>query len=168
MTVRVVSMVMAAGVVAMLAAGTVIVSQVRSQLFDREVTTAVDLFEASRSNAQASFDSLTSPTAAEIQDEANQIVQAQYDPIRAVMGATMLRAPDQSDSLLPILEPYTQSPVEIRDLISTELRAAVPNSDAIHWQSVALPASSGGPNPGIIVGAPLNVEGAGTYADNVA
>ncbi len=168
MTVRVVSMVMAAGVVAMLAAGTVIVSQVRSQLFDREVTTAVDLFEASRSNAQASFDSLTSPTAAEIQDEANQIVQAQYDPIRAVMGATMLRAPDQSDSLLPILEPYTQSPVEIRDLISTELRAAVPHSDAIHWQSVALPASSGGTNPGIIVGAPLNVQGAGTYEYYVA
>ncbi|MGO1590579.1 MAG: MtrAB system histidine kinase MtrB [Ancrocorticia sp.] len=168
LTVRVVSLVMAAGVVAMLAAGTVIVSQVRSQLFEREVTTAVDLFEASRSNAQTTFDAMGSPTVGEIQDEANAIVQAQYDPIRAVMGAAMMRAPDQSESALPILEPYTQSSVAIRDLISPELRTAIPNSEGIHWQSVALPNSSGGTSPGIVVGAPLNVQGAGTYEYYVA
>ena len=168
LTVRVVSLVMAAGVVAMLAAGTVIVSQVRTQLFEREVTTAVDLFDASLSNAQATFDSLASPTAAQIQDEANTIVRAQYDPIRAVMGATMLRAPDQADSSLSILEPYTDSPVEIRTLITDEMREAVRGSDSIQWQSVALPNSSGPSSPGIVVGATVNVQGAGTYEYYVA
>lgn len=168
LTVRVVSLVMAAGVVAMLAAGTVIVSQVRTQLFEREVTTAVDLFDASLSNAQATFDSLASPTAAQIQDEANTIVRAQYDPIRAVMGATMLRAPDQADSSLSILEPYTDSPLEIRTLITDEMREAVRGSDSIQWQSVALPNSSGPSSPGIVVGATVNVQGAGTYEYYVA
>lgn len=168
LTVRVVSLVMAAGVVAMLAAGTVIVSQVRTQLFEREVTTAVDLFQASRSNAQASFDALSSPTTSQIQDEADALVRAQYDPIRSVMGAAMLRAPDQSDSSLPIMEPYTNSSIEIRDLVTPEMRKSIPYSDAIHWQSVSLPDGSGGSSPGIVVGAALNVQGAGTYEYYVA
>lgn len=50
---------------------TVIVSQVRSQLFDREVTTAVDLFGGLQIKCAGQFRfTLTSPTAAEIQDEA--------------------------------------------------------------------------------------------------
>ena len=54
LTVRVVSLVMAAGLASMLAAGTIIVSQVRSQLFDRAVTSVVDLFESSRAGASVS------------------------------------------------------------------------------------------------------------------
>ena len=163
LTVRVVSLVMAAGLASMLAAGTVIVSQVRSQLFDRSVSSVVDLYESSRSNAQAAFSASNSPTVSDIEQIAMAIVESQYDPIRSVMGAAMLRAPGTDDSAFPILDPYTESSIEIRDLISPQMRDVVPTSNSVHWQSVALPRSGGGTNPGIIVGAPLNVPGAGTF-----
>ncbi len=168
LTVRVVSLVMAAGLASMLAAGTVIVSQVRSQLFDRSVASVVDMYEASRSNAQARLDASNSPTAGQIQLIANQIIEDQYDPTRAVMGAAMLRAAGVDDSTFPILDPYTKSSIEIRDLISPQMREVVPTSNSVHWQSVALPRSGGGTNPGVIVGAPLNVPGAGTFEYYVA
>ncbi|MFT0846453.1 MtrAB system histidine kinase MtrB [Actinomycetaceae bacterium L2_0104] len=168
LTVRVVSLVMAAGLASMLAAGTVIVSQVRSQLFDRSVKSVVDLYEASHSNAQAYFDALSSPTASNIERIAMDILESQYDPVRSVVGAAMLRAPGSDESALPILDPYTKSSIGIRDLISTEMREVVPTSNAVQWQSVALPRSGGGTNPGIIVGAPLNVPGAGTFEYYVA
>ena len=163
LTVRVVSLVMAAGLVSMLTAGGVIVSQVRSQLFDRSVTSVVDLFASSRAGAQAYFDAMNSPTSSQIQQAASEIIQAQYDPRRSVMGAALLRTPSQDDSTLPVLEAVTDSAVQIHGLISPEMRAAVPSSDSVHWQSVALANADGATNPGIIVGAPINVQGAGTF-----
>ena len=163
LTVRVVSLVMAAGLASMLAAGTIIVSQVRSQLFDRAVTSVVDLFESSRAGAQAHFDAMNSPTSSQIQQAASEIIQAQYDPRRSVMGAALLRTPSQDDTTLPVLEAVTDSAVQIHGLISPEMRAAVPSSDSVHWQSVALSGADGNINPGIIVGSPINVQGAGTF-----
>ena len=168
LTVRVVSLVMAAGLVSMLTAGMVIVSQVRSQLFDRSVTSVVDLFASSRAEAQAYFDAMSSPTSSQIQQAASEIIQAQYDPRRSVMGAALLRTPSQDDTTLPVLEAVTDSAVQIHDLISPEMRAAVPSSNSVHWQSVALSGADSAVTPGIIVGAPITVQGAGTFEYYVA
>ena len=163
LTVRVVSMVMAAGIISMLAAGAVIVSQVRSQLFDRAVTAVVDEFESSLTAAKSAFDNTTSNTAAEMQGLVRTVIAPFSDPARSAIGATMLRSPNQPAEAFQILEPFTQSSAQIRSLITDDMRSAVPGSDSVHWQSVAVPGQSGETAPGIMVGAPLTIPGAGAY-----
>ncbi len=165
LTVRVVTMVMAAGLIAMLAAGSIIVTQVRSQLFDRAVSAVVDEFESSRASAQARFDNAGTITSSEMQRIAGVVVAAE-DPVRSVMGGAMLRSPDQEDGSFQILEP--RSSEKIRSLISQELRSAVPESDAVHWQSISLAGSGSETIPGIMVGAPMDIPGAGEYEFYVA
>lgn len=168
LTVRVVTMVMLAGIISMLAAGSIIASQVRSQLFDRAVTAVVDEFESSRQSAQSLFDNASSITAGEMQPIANSVINALEDPARSAVGAAMVRSPDQDDGTFQILEPATQSSAQIRSLISTDLRESVPGSDSVHWQSIALPGSGGETIPGIMVGASLTIPGAGNYELYVA
>ncbi|MCI2013156.1 MAG: MtrAB system histidine kinase MtrB [Ancrocorticia sp.] len=168
LTVRVVTMVMAAGMVSMLAAGSIIVSQVRSQLFDRAVTAVVDEFEAAKESAQSRFDTASSITAAQMQQIARSVVVSLNDPARSVVDVAILRSPNQTDDSFQILEPSTESSTQVRDLISDELREAVPDSDAVHWQSIALPLENGETAPGIMVGAPLTIPGAGDYELYVA
>lgn len=168
LTVRVVSLVMVAGVLSMLVAGSIIVTQIRSQLFERGVTTVVDQFEAARTSAQAQFDAATSTTAGEVQQIANTVVVSLDDPVRAVIGGAMLRTPGQENTAFQIIEPFTQSSAQIRTLISAKLRKEVPGSDSVHWQSIDLRGKGGISTPGIMVGAPLNLPGAGNYELYVA
>jgi two-component system sensor histidine kinase MtrB len=166
-TVRVVSLVMLAGIVSMVVAGSVIVSQVRSQLFDRAVTSAVDQFEAARASAQSTFGT-TVLTAGQIQQAANELIISQYDPVRSIVGAALLRTPNQDETSFQIAEPSTQSSTQIITLISDEMRQAVPGSTGVLWQSVALPNDNGSTSPGIVAGASLELPGAGQYEFYVA
>ncbi|MCF2705915.1 HAMP domain-containing protein [Arcanobacterium haemolyticum] len=159
---------MVAGMVSMLVAASVIVSQIRSQLFDRAVTTVIDQYESARESAQSQFDSASSPTAGQMQQIAASMIVTLNDPVRSIVGAALLRTPGQPDTSFHIVEPFTQSATQIRTLISSELREAVPGSESVHWQSVSLPAEGREGEPGIIVGAPLTVPGAGNYELYVA
>ncbi len=168
LTVRVVSLIMVTGIASMLIAGGVIVSQIRSQLFDRAVTQAIDQFESARESAQSQFNSAHSPTAGYMQQIAASVIVSLNDPVRSIIGAALLRTPGQENTAFQIVEPFTRSATQIRELISPQLRESTAGAEALHWQSVELPNETQGSKPGIIVGAPLTIPGAGSYELYVA
>ncbi|MDO4888445.1 MAG: MtrAB system histidine kinase MtrB [Actinomycetaceae bacterium] len=169
MTVRVVGVLVVAGIVVIGAVGAFVLSQVRTQLFDRAVSSAVDQFGSARQRAQNTIDAMTVPSSGQLQQLANELVMAQYDPVQSIMGGALLRSSKQSSAQsFEIAEPSTQSSAQIRTLITSDLRSAVSNSTAVHWQSVAVPDGNGKTEPGIVVGAQLRLQGAGVYEFYVA
>jgi len=169
LTVRVVALIVLVGIVFIGLVGAFILSQVRTQLFDRAVTSGVDQFSSTRLKTQRTINSLASPTAGQLQQLANELVLSQYDPVQSIMGGALLRSrAHTSASSFSIAEPSTQSSTRIRTLISAEMRDSVRGSSAVHWQSVALSNEKGRTVPGIVVGGELNLPGAGTYEFYVA
>lgn len=160
---RVVAVVIAVGLVTAVVGSAIVVTEVRSRLFDRSVAALVDQYSTTATQAQYSLDSMNAATAGQIQQYANDLVAGQYDPVQNVYGGALLRTPGQSGTSFTIAEPVTQSTVQIRDLITTDLRKAVRGADgSTFWQSVGL-VDSGHTTPGIIVGSTLRLGGAGNY-----
>lgn len=137
--------------------------QVRDQIFEDRVNSIVDEFGANARAASAQFSSVAASNPGEVQSTANTVVFNLYDPTSSVVGAMMMRSPNQPDGGFAILEPSNTPSVQIRGLVTDEIRDAVVGSTDLHWQSVAVPMPSGDVVPGIVIGAPITVPGSGEY-----
>ncbi|MGV2516597.1 UNVERIFIED_CONTAM: HAMP domain-containing protein, partial [Bacillus subtilis] len=93
---------------------------------------------------------------------ANQLVSSMYDPSRGLLGAVLIRTPDQEPLPTQIFEPATASATQVRPLVSADLRQLVTEGGQIGWQSVNLQ-SDGETIPGIVVGTTLDIRGSGSY-----
>ncbi|WP_054953231.1 MtrAB system histidine kinase MtrB [Flaviflexus massiliensis] len=136
--------------------------QIRNQVYDNRVDSIVEEFGNDARAAQRSFDAIIGSNPGEVQLEANTIVNGLYDPTSSITGVMLMRSDNQESSGLQILEPVT-GPATIRDLVTDELRAQTAHSEALHWQSVEIPSSNGGTNPGIVVGVAITIPGTGNY-----
>ena len=147
--------------------GIAITSQVRTAMFDQAVKSNVEQFSAAAARAQDRFSAATSATAGQTQQVANELVASMYDPARGLMGASLMRSPGQQAGTIQIVEPSTASATAMRSLVSDQLRASMQKSEAMAWQSVAIPKDPKDPHsatdPGIVIGAMLDLPSAGQY-----
>ena len=149
--------------------GTIVLHQVNRQLFDRAVSTHLDQYSSASSRAKAQIETANAPAAGQLQQIANELVASQNNPDGAIVGAALLRSPKQPEATsFEIAEPATESSSRIRTRITAEMKKAVADDDAVHWQSIEVQTSAGNKVPGIIVGSRLNLPGAGYYQFYVA
>lgn len=136
-------------------------SHIRSGLYE-ERQTQILADAARRLNAtQASFDQATVSNSEQVQDVAYRAMQQLRSSVAGAggVGTLLLRDPRTSDaqSINEIVEPG------MRSVVSDELRQAVENKPDFQWQPVAIPASDGDSDPGIVVGTTVNLPIVGTY-----
>lgn len=153
--------IVAAGLLGIVILGFAISTQVRASVFDAAVETNIEQFSTDVQLAQNSFAS-SAPSVGRTQEVANGLVSSMYDPARGVLGAVLLRSPDQPAVATQIFEPATASATRVRSLVSPELRDIVRESDEIGWQSTGIP-DDDSLLPGIVVGTTLEIPGSGTY-----
>ncbi len=153
--------IVAAGLLGIVILGFAISTQVRASVFDAAVETNIEQFSTDVQLAQDRFAS-SSPSVGRTQEVANGLVSSMYDPARGVLGAVLLRSPDQPPVATQIFEPATASATRVRSLVSPELRDIVRESDEIGWQSTGIP-DADSLLPGIVVGTTLEIPGSGTY-----
>ena len=153
--------IVAAGLLGIVILGFAISTQVRASVFDAAVETNIEQFSTDVQLAQDRF-AASSPSVGRTQEVANGLVSSMYDPARGVLGAVLLRSPDQPPVATQIFEPATASATRVRSLVSPELRDIVRESDEIGWQSTGIP-DADSLLPGIVVGTTLEIPGSGTY-----
>ncbi|VEI12890.1 MtrAB system histidine kinase MtrB [Trueperella bialowiezensis] len=161
LSLRVIVSIVAAGVMGIVIMGFAITAQVRASVFDAAVDADVEQFSTDVQLAQDRFGA-SAPSAGRTQEVANTLVASMYDPTRGVLGAVLLRAPDQPAMATQIFEPATASATRVRSLITPELRELVLESSEIGWQSVGIP-DGDSIQPGIIIGTTIDIPGAGLY-----
>lgn len=161
LSLRVIVSIVAAGLLGIVILGFAISTQVRASVFDAAVETNIEQFSTDVQLAQNRFAS-SSPSVGRTQEVANGLVSSMYDPARGVLGAVLLRSPDQPPVATQIFEPATASATRVRSLVSPELRDIVRESDEIGWQSTGIP-DDDSLLPGIVVGTTLEIPGSGTY-----
>lgn len=169
LTARVVASICVIGILLVGLVGTIVLHQVNRQLFDRAVSTHLDQYSSASSRAKAQIETANAPAAGQLQQIANELVASQNNPDGAIVGAALLRSPKQPEATsFEIAEPATESSSRIRTRITAEMKKAVADDDAVHWQSIEVQTSAGNRVPGIIVGSRLNLPGAGYYQFYVA
>lgn len=136
--------------------------QIRNQVFDSRIDSIVEEFGADARSAQQNFSATIGSNPGDVQLRASQIVTSMYDPSSSIIGVLLMRSEDQASTNIQILEPV-RGPAVTRDLVTDELRAQISSSEALHWQSVSIPLSSGETEPGVVIGVSVSIPGAGSY-----
>ncbi|MDO5024965.1 MAG: MtrAB system histidine kinase MtrB [Trueperella sp.] len=146
--------------------GAVIAGQLRGAVFEQNVNLAIEQFYSEASIAQERFNTYSSPTIGEAQQVADQIISSLYDPANGLMGATLVRSPEQ-DTQNQIWENATATATQVRALVTPELRELVNEGEQIAWQSVEIPREDGAA-AGILLGTKLKIPTSGYYELYVA
>jgi two-component system sensor histidine kinase MtrB len=145
---------------AILVIGLYITFSIASNLFESQRDTALDASNSAAAAAQTLLESSDAADRGALQSVLDQAVRT----VQTVSGSSaiaVLREPGQETTLLA---PQDRLAPALSGVISDELRASVQqNADGQFWQSVALAASGGGEEPGVVVGTDLEVPGAGRY-----
>lgn len=160
---RVVTVMMTVAAASVLATTIIGLWQVRDQIFDARIETIVDEFGSDARAADQLFSATIGSNPGEVQETATRLVASIYDPASSVVGAMMMRSPNQATGAFQMPEPSNAQSAAIRGLISDEVRAQTAGSEAIHWQSVAIPNRDGDEDPGVVIGTSIAVPGAGNY-----
>lgn len=158
--------------IAMILIGWVVISVMRSHIFDNIVATDLERYEGSYTSVQALLSTANSPTDTEIQNIADQVISSQYDATHEVIGAVLLLS--VSDTTVQ-LKPSTETTAELRTLISEDFRRDVSKADTPQWRTVDVPdnlhiSKSGGKSDSqvevaraLIIGQVADVPGGGNY-----
>ena len=163
LSLRTIAIILIGGIAAIAIMATAIVSQIKDAVFEQTVQTNIEQFATDAAVAQESFGISTAPTVGQSQLVAVQIVSGMYDPSSGLIGAVLIRSPDQAPNVSQILEPATASATRVRSLVTNELRETTRNDGDIAWQSVAVPNNDGGSNPGVVIGTTIRIPGSGMY-----
>jgi two-component system sensor histidine kinase MtrB len=136
--------------------GAYVTSEIRDGLVDKRVERI--LAEAARdvAAAQERVDASPAETPGDYQQLVNDILESLGVVGGDSRGLVLLRDPN-NESGVPILT--SASDTRLVTLITTDMRDAVEPEGGQFWQNAQLPEGS----PAIVVGAPLDVHGAGAY-----
>lgn len=160
---RVITIFLTVAVAAVALTGGVALWQIRSQMFNDRVDAIVDEFGRDQRAASQRFSSTVGSNPGEVQNTASSIVANIYDPASSVVGAMMMRAPNQAPSGIAIAEPFSAQSTKIRDVITEEMRRQAASPEGLFWQSVAIPNRDGSTAPGVVIGSVISIPGAGDY-----
>lgn len=156
LSLRVISSTLIVGLSAVALLGAYVTSEIRDGLVDKRVERILSESARDVASAQARVDASTAETPGDLQQLVNDVL----DSLGLVGGDTrgMVLLPDPgNDSDVPIL--FGTSDLALVGIISPELREAVEPDGGQFWQPAQLPSGA----PAVIVGAPLEVRGAGDY-----
>ncbi len=159
---RTIIITVALSAVALAGTGAFVSFSISNDLFQSRLTQV--LIESKRASmaAQQIFDSSdVSGQAAtmSVQNSARTAIQASTSSRLVALYLTP-GSPQGSVAVLPFAS------AELLDVITPQLRASVSGGDGSqsqYWQSVVLPNPAGGTVPGIVVGSPLTIAGAGNF-----
>lgn len=158
-----ISVVMSAIAVAIIGA-TMSVS-VGNNLFDSRLEQAQSAAERSTVAAQSRFDAVEQSATFDLETAMGLAAQAALQSSSTPAGTqiAIVRTPGQPGSRIPI--DVVSPGLSTATVITPELRADVADSseDRLYWQSVALPVSGGGADPGLVFGSVLEVPNSGQY-----
>ncbi|WP_247645182.1 MtrAB system histidine kinase MtrB [Arcanobacterium buesumense] len=163
LAIRTITVIACVSLVGIALTGTLITSQVKNAVFDRTVAVDIERFATDTQLAQERFSVAVSPTTAQSQRVALELVASLYDPARELLGGVLLRSPDQEFTGTPILEPETATTTRVRSLVTPQLREIVRSDADLSWQSVAISSAKNDDIPGIIVGKQITIPGSGDY-----
>ena len=157
--VKVLSTTLVGGMLALGALGAVVAERTRDGLFDARVQQILTDSARSTARVQATFDSSTASTAAQVQQLLDDVTTEQSAASTQQRQVVILRG-EGSPQLGP---PTVASDLSYASMVSPRLRDAVATGGQ-HWQSVALPAGSGtGTEPGVVVGQSASAPVVGDY-----
>lgn len=145
--------------VALAVMGWYVTSEIRQGLFENRVEQMLGDAAFRTQAAQSDLDTANASTVAQVQSTAADVVRALQEPSSGIVGAMLLRSPDETSST-QIFEPITNA--ALRSLPSVELREAVAVGSDLNWQSVAIP-SAAGSVPGVVIGSEVNLPLAGVH-----
>ncbi|WP_239519505.1 MtrAB system histidine kinase MtrB [Arcanobacterium phocisimile] len=163
LSIRTVSFIVIVSVLGIAITGTAIIHQVRNAVFSRTVSVDIERFATDTQLAQEKFSVGVSPTTAQSQRVAVELVSSLYDPARELLGGVLLRSPNQEFSGTPILEPETATTTRVRSLVTPELREIVRSDADLGWQPVSTENIDNRKIPGIVVGKKITIPGSGDY-----
>jgi len=147
------------GLVALIALSAGLSLSIRDGLFSQRVDEILSESERSVSQAQTILNSSTASTATQVQSTLNDLLRSLQSSGTSGREVFLWRSLDNTSSLR-LLDQNTSPQLE--PLISDEMRTSVVKlTTEQHWQSVLIPGSS--PEPGVVVGATLDVPVAGKY-----
>jgi len=161
LTVRVVASTVVGGLVALAAIGGVLTLQIRDGLYDERVGQMLEDAALRQQDAQETFDSATATTSQQVQSVANAWIRSLDTAGSGAVGALLIRSPGET-SAVTIADPGTNTGIDLRALVTPEMRTAVATEGGQHWQPVPLP-GQGGDAPGIVVGSQVTLPAAGAY-----
>lgn len=156
---RVLSVTVAVGVVALFALGAVLSGQVRDGLFDERLEQVLSDAAVRAESAQRRFDASTANSTQEVQQLANDTVRSVQETAAGTAAVVLLRS---ENSTGPIHIVPSATDTTLRDIISPELRAGVQEQQFQQWQSVGVP-DGGESSPGVAVGSSVLLPGAGEH-----
>src|SRR5699024_9090431 len=156
---RVVSMTVAAGMIALFALGAVLSGQVRDGLFDERLEQVLADAALRADSAQRRFDAATANSTQEVQQLANDTVRASQETASGTAAVVLLRS---EHSTGPIDIVPTATDITLRDVISPDLRAQVEEQQFQQWQSVEVPVGEE-MEPALAVGTVVLLPGAGEH-----
>ena len=136
--------------------------RIRDQVYEDRIDSIVEEFGADARAAEQRFTATIGTNPGNVQETVKTIVNSMYDPSSSVVGVMLMRSADQPAGSIQILEP-SNGPTVLREIITDDMRAQTANSEALHWQPIAIPDGAGGTTPGIVIGIAVTVPGAGDY-----
>ncbi|CAM3078841.1 MtrAB system histidine kinase MtrB [Actinomyces slackii] len=141
-----------------------VTSRISSEVFEDQRDVVLRDAQSRFSAAQREFDANAAVTV----DEVNAVAQAQINSIKDSMagsgGVGIIMERSQRETS-PTVANNLKSDTDLNYLITPELRERVETDKGggQYWQSVAVPDSEGGTDPGIVVGSRMNLPRAGEY-----
>lgn len=163
LTFRTITLIVVGSVLAIGLTAILIVNQIKNAVFEQTVAVNIEQFAADAQIAQERFSVTGSPTAAQSQRVALDVVSSMYDPSRGLIGSVLLRSPNQETTESTIVEPATATSTRVRSLVTEELRDVVRSDSEFGWQSVAITDDAGTRVPGIVIGTDIRIPGSGDY-----
>ncbi len=159
---RTIVITVALSAVALAGTGAFVSFSISNDLFQSRLTQVLIESKRAAAAAQQIFDSSDvtgQASTVSVQNSARTAIQASTSSRLVALYLTP-GSPQGSVTVLP----FTSA--ELLDVITPQLRASVSNGDGSQpqfWQSVALANPAGGTVPGIVVGSPLTIAGAGDF-----
>ncbi|MCC2335648.1 MtrAB system histidine kinase MtrB [Cellulomonas wangsupingiae] len=155
---RVLASTLTIGLVALALIGAYVGDRMSAGLFDARRQQVLSESARSTQQAQDVFDASAANTFSEVALLLEDVTTAQRNGGSGERDVFLLRAPRQTG----IGVGATASDLSLVGVVSRELKQAVSDGGQ-QWQSVAIPTSGGGVEPGIVVGQDVEVPMAGTY-----
>lgn len=160
---RTITLIVLGSLLAIALTATMIVNQIKNSVFEQTVSINIEQFATDAQIAQERFSVTGSPTAAQSQRVALEVVSSMYDPSRGLIGSVLVRTPGQESVDTAIVEPATATSTRVRSLITPELREIVQSDSEYGWQSVSITAEDGSTTPGMVIGTDIRIPGSGNY-----
>lgn len=157
LAVRVATMIVMAGALALAIVGAFVSTSIRDGVFEDRLDQVLSDALWRANHAQASVDNASIQSTAQLQRVIYDVIYEQRLSSSGTVGVMLLPQAGQNPTA-----GYYVTDRALVDLVSSELREKIDASDAQLWQSVRVPTPAGSA-PGVVVGQKLNLPLAGPY-----